>query len=111
VGGLVSYIAAAAFLMLTFLRPGQLADILSVRGSTGGWFLLSTFAVFLAQFFRYLALGYAPVVLVEPLTRLSGLFTLLFSFFMNRRVESFAPRVIAGIVMAVGGSMLMAIPW
>ncbi len=60
-----------------------------------------------AQLFRYSALGYSPVSLVEPVMSTSVIFVLVFSFFINRQMEIFSTRVIAGILLAAGGASLM----
>ena len=104
-GGLVSYVAAAAVLLLSLARPGRAGDVKSMGRGAAGWFLLAGGTVFLAQFFRYLALAVAPVVVVTPLTQTTSLFTLVFSWLMNRRLESFAPNVILGVILTFLGAI------
>ena len=108
-GGLASYIAAAAVLMVTLLVPGKLMKVAAERKTAGPWFYANTVASFFAQMFRYMALGIAPVTIVAPLARTLALFTLAFSFLINRKLEYFGARVIIGILLSVVGSVILVL--
>ena len=64
---------------------------------------------FLANLFRFMALAIAPVSIVVPLLRISNVFSLFFSFLLNRSMESFDPRVILGIVVSGVGAALLVL--
>ena len=106
-GGLVSYAAAALVLIATFAIPGRLGSILQMPKVSLNWFLLAAFSISFAQMFRYVALSTAPVSVVASLGQLSPMFSLIFGFMLNREVESFAPRVLIGIVLSVAGSLIL----
>ncbi len=108
-GGLASYMAAAAVLMVTLLVPGKLMKVAAERKTAGPWFYANTVASFFAQMFRYVALGIAPVTVVAPLARTLALFTLAFSFLINRKLEYFGARVIIGILLSVAGSVVLVL--
>jgi len=108
-GGLASYLAATGVLMLSLVAPGKLAKLAGERKSAGPWFYANTVASFFAQMFRYAALAIAPVTIVAPLARTLALFTLAFSFLINRRLEYFGPRVIVGILLSVVGSVMLVL--
>lgn len=108
-GGLVSYVAATGVLLLTFLLPGRAATVRGMGRGAAVWFFLAGFTVFLAQFFRYLALAIAPVVVVTPLIQTSSVFTLVFSWLVNRRLETFGPRVVVGVVLSVLGAIAVVL--
>ena len=108
-GGLASYLAAAVVLMITLVVPGKLVKLAGERKSAGPWFYANTVASFFAQMFRYAALAIAPVTIVAPLARTLALFTLAFSFLINRRLEYFGPRVIIGIFLSVVGSVMLVL--
>lgn len=108
-GGLISYAAAAAVLILSLVLPGRLANLQAMSRTSMRWFLQASVSGFLAQMFWYLALGIIPVTVAAPLQRTTALFILLFSFLVNRKIESFGPRVIAGIVLSVVGSLALAL--
>ena len=108
-GGLASYLAAALVLMITLVVPGKLVKLAGERKSAGPWFYANTVASFFAQMFRYAALAIAPVTIVAPLARTLALFTLAFSFLINRRLEYFGPRVIIGILLSVVGSVMLVL--
>jgi len=108
-GGLASYMAAAAVLMVTLLVPGKLMKVAAERKTAGPWFYANTVASFFAQMFRYVALSIAPVTVVAPLARTLALFTLAFSFLINRKLEYFGARVIIGILLSVAGSVVLVL--
>ncbi len=108
-GGLVTYVATAAVLLLTFAIPGPVASTLKMDRTGGWWFLFSAVNSFSANIFRFMALAIAPVTLVMPLLRVGAIFGLGFAFVLNRSLESFAPRVIAGILISIAGAVLLAV--
>jgi drug/metabolite transporter (DMT)-like permease len=57
--------------------------------------------------FRFFALHYSPVSIVQPLIATIVIFVLLFSWIINRRIDVFNWRVIAGIVMVLAGVFLI----
>lgn len=105
-GALVSYASASALLLLTFALPGRWASLQQI-GKAGWWFALAGLTVFFAQMFRYVALDLAPVTVVSPLQQTGALFTVFLSFLVNRHLESFGPRVLVAIALAVSGSVLV----
>ena len=107
--GMVSYTAAASVLVLSFVLPGRLASLHKMNGAAVKWFLLAGAGACAAQMFWYLALGIIPVTVAAPLQYTTPVFTFLFSFLLNRRIESFGRRVIAAIALSVVGSMVLAL--
>jgi drug/metabolite transporter (DMT)-like permease len=105
--GLITYIASAVALLLFLLVPGQATSLAHMNRTGLRWFLLTSVFSFSANLFRVLSLSLAPVAIVMPLTRLSGVFTVLFNLVLNRSTESFEPRVIGGIVLSVAGAILL----
>ena len=71
--------------------------------------ILSYAAVFLVigHLFRFSALQNSPVSVVQPLVATIVIFTLLFSWIVNRRIDVFNWRVVAGIVMVLAGVFLI----
>jgi len=67
--------------------------------------ILSISAVILVagHLFRFAALQYSPVSIVQPIIATIVIFVLLFSWIANRRIDVFNWRVIAGIVMVLLG--------
>lgn len=108
-GGLVSYTAAALVLVVTLALPSRRGLIRSMNFSTVRLFLGAGTLVFLAQMFRFMALGVAPVSLVAPLMQTAAIFTLLLSWLVNRHLEAINFRVIGGIGLSVAGAVLLAV--
>ena len=109
IGGLVSYAAASAVLALTLVLPGQIAGAVSMDRSTRMWFVVAGTSSFVANVFRYMALGVAPVSLVIPLMRTAVVFSLAFNWVVNRQIESYEPRVLAGIGVSLVGATLLVV--
>jgi drug/metabolite transporter (DMT)-like permease len=108
-GGLVAYSAAAGVLLLTLVHPARRGLITAMRPSTVRLFLGAGTFVFLAQMFRFMALSVAPVAVVTPLQRTGAVFTLIFSWTLNRHLEVINLRVVAGILLSVTGAVLLAV--
>ena len=107
-GGFVSYLAATVVLLFTLTIPGRWAYMRTMKREHARWFLGSGTFVFLAQMFRYLALGVETVMVVSALGQLNGIFTLLFSVTMNRHLENFRRETIIAVVLSVIGGIALA---
>jgi drug/metabolite transporter (DMT)-like permease len=107
-GGLVIYGAAAITLLAWVAIAGRFHE-LHEASPARRWFLLAAFIGFLAQMSRYVALALAPVYVVVPLMRTVPLFVLVFSFFINRRLEVFSPKIVMGVLVAVLGLIILAL--
>ena len=108
-GGLIAYSTAATLLLLSLGLPGRLASMRSTQGTAVRWFMLGGVTIFMAQMLWFLALGAVPVTVVAPIMRTAALYTVFFSFLINRRLESFGPRVMLGVFLAVAGSVMVAL--
>ena len=108
-GCLISYISASSVILFALIIPGRLEILRTMKPVAMGWFLLATVAVFFAQMFRYIALSIAPVTIVGPLQRTSGIFAIVFAYFINRNAESFSLRVMLGVFLAIIGSIILII--
>jgi len=106
-GGLVAYLAATAVMALVLAWPGGLRHALAVNRESAKWFTLSGFLVFLSQMFLYMAMSVAPVTVVSPINRLSILFRLYFSRWLNPQHEVFGSSVIAGTVVSLLGALAL----
>jgi uncharacterized membrane protein len=108
-GGLVAYIAATAVMALLLAWPGRLRHALAVDRESAKWFTLSGVLVFLSQMFLYMAMSVAPVTVVSPINRLSILFRLYFSRWLNPEHEVFGGSVIAGTVVSLAGALALSL--
>jgi drug/metabolite transporter (DMT)-like permease len=108
-GGLIAYSAAAAVLVATLVHPARRGLISAMHPSTVRLFLSAGTFVFLAQMFRFMALAVAPVAVVTPLMRTGAVFTLIFSWTLNRHLEVINRRVVAGILLSVTGAVILAV--
>lgn len=107
-GGTIAYATAAVVLLVPLAIPGQAKGALRLDKDVRWWFILGAVGSFLANVFRFSALALAPVSVVIPLMRTSFVFQIGFNYLINRSIESFEPRVIAGIVISLAGAILIA---
>ena len=107
--GLVSYTAATLFFLLFLIPKGRLVHILSVDRRALPWFINSGFFAFLAQMFRYLALSIAPVTVVTPIQRLTGVFRMIFSSIINPGHEVLNGRLVLGTLISIAGAVALTV--
>lgn len=106
-GALVSYLAAGAVVSLALVVPGRVSELRRMQWRTARMFFAASGAVAAAQAFRFGALARAPVVVVLPLERLEPIFVVILSYIVNRRLEFFSGRLVAGVVLSVAGAVLL----
>ena len=108
-GGVVAYGAAVAVVAMVICLPSQLRQVSRIRAGSSKWFVYSGIGVSLSQVFRFLALGLAPVTVVQPLQSLSLVFRMIFGYFINREHERFDAYVIVGIALSFAGAMALSV--
>ncbi len=99
----------ACAIMLALAGRGAAADM--ARTSRAGWALAGAAGAIsaAAAICYYVALDFAPVVLVSPVSGTAPLFAMLFAIVFLKRVESVTPRMIAGCALVVAGVALIAV--
>ncbi len=107
-GGLISY-TAAAVVIVALILPTKLGHVLAMDRTVAKWFTLSGVAVSVAQMFRYLAFAIAPVTIVAPIIRLSIVFRVIWSYFINREYETFESHVLIGIAISFIGVVALTV--
>lgn len=102
----ISYMAAFLLWTILLLQKEQRDQLFQLPRSS--LFILSMAAILglVGQLLRYAALNYSPVSVVQPLIGTVVLFTLFFSFLLNRSIDVFNWRVFLGIVVVVTGTFL-----
>ena len=104
----VMYLAAFVIILIILLFRGQQRyNVIRQDGRT--FLILSSASIFLVigHLFRFSALQRIPVSIAQPLIATIVIFTLLFSWMVNRRIDVFNWRVVAGIVMVLAGVFLI----
>lgn len=105
----ISFFAAFLLWSALLLRKNQRDQILNLPRPS---LLLLSIAGVLAlggQLLRYAAISYSPVSVVQPLVSTVVLFTLFFSFLVNRKIDVFNWKVITGIILVVAGVCLLSL--
>ena len=104
----VMYLAAfVVILVIMAFSPKQRQAVVKQNRAT--FLLLSAGAVFLVvgHLFRFTALMYSPVSVVQPLVATIVIFVLIFSWIINRKIDVFNWRVMAGIAMVLAGVFMI----
>lgn len=108
-GGLVSYVAATVVVAICLMLPRNFRQLSTISRESLPWFTIAAVAVWASQFFRYLALGIAPVTVVQPIQSLSLIFRMIFGYFINREHEVLDRYVIGGIILSFTGALALSI--
>ncbi len=107
VGATISLLSGTLGLSVIGLR--NLGSNLRREKKSVGLLLISGIFAGLGIMAHFFALSMAPVILVSPLTAISPLFVLLWSYFFLGRLEKITPRVVLGTVFVVVGVALVTI--
>lgn len=107
IGTFVAYVGASAVLMASLALPNQRQLIGTMNMRYFRLFGGAGISVFLAQLFRFFALSLADVTVVNPLQRMTAVFTLVLTYFVNRSLERLDWRVVAGVLVSFVGSALI----
>jgi len=110
-GSFIAYLAASIFISPSvWLRREYRREMLSVDGRSLRLALLSGLTLNVGQMLRYLALAFTSVIVFSFMVQTIPLWTLLFSFIFNRKLESFSRWVLLGNALMVTGIILVLIP-
>ena len=109
VGTFIAYVGASAALLATLALPAQRHLIRAVNFRSMRLFGGAGFSVFMAQLLRFFALSIADVSIVNPLMRMIGVFTLILSYLVNRRLEHITLGVVLGVLVSFAGSALLVV--
>ena len=109
VGTFIAYVGASVVLMATLALPTQRHLMGTINFRYMRLFGGAGFAVFFAQLLRFFALSIADVSVVNPLMRMIGVFTLILSYFVNRRLERITLGVVLGVLVSFAGSAMLVV--
>ena len=109
VGTFIAYVGASAVLLATLALPAQRHLIGTINFRYMRLFGGAGFSVFMAQLLRFFALSLADVSIVNPLMRMIGVFTLILSYLVNRRLEHITLGVVLGVLVSFAGSALLVV--
>ncbi|MFC1860469.1 DMT family transporter [Chloroflexota bacterium] len=102
----ISYLASFIIVASFLLRRSYRQRILRLRSRSLIFLGLSSLFVSIAYIMKFFGLSYSPVSMVQPLANTNIFFILLFSFIVNRKIESFNWKIITGMVIVVVGGFL-----
>jgi drug/metabolite transporter (DMT)-like permease len=99
----ISYVSASSVVLVMLLNSQRRLQMKKTPRVAIIPMVVGGFFVSMAQLCRYLALDYTPASVVQTLNSTSTLFTIPFSLAVNRSIEIFTVRVIAGALIVVMG--------
>ena len=108
IGGFVAYLSAMIFLIfIVLLSRVSLKEVVSINVDGIKWFTITGILGSSAQLLRFIALGFLPISIVEPIHRSSIVFRVLFGYLINRKHEIINIRVLSGIALSLVGVYLL----
>jgi drug/metabolite transporter (DMT)-like permease len=108
-GGVVSYGAATAAMLIFLVSPRLRRNLRGVHRESLRWFIYSGVFVAIAQGLFYSALAIAPIMLVAPLMQLSLIFRFGFANTLTPHHELFGWHVAIGSALSILGACLVSI--
>ena len=107
IAAFISYIAAFLVIASFLFRKGHRHQLGQLDRFSLVPLVLAGIFVSTAQLFRYTALDRTSVSIAVPLIETSGIFIILFSFLINRKLEAFNWKILLGTVITVAGAFLI----
>jgi uncharacterized membrane protein len=108
-GGFVAYLAASVTVALVLVLPGRWTELRKIDRENGWWFLVSGVMVCVSQVARIMAFAVAPVSVVSPIARLSLVFRIYVSRWLNPKHEVFGPGVVWGTIVSLLGAVMLSV--
>ena len=108
-GGVISYGAATAAMLVFLVSPTLRKNLRGVHRESLRWFIYSGVFVAIAQGLFYSALAIAPIMLVVPLMQLSLIFRFGFANTLTPHHELFGWHVVIGAALSILGACLVSI--
>ncbi len=109
IGTFVAYVGASVVLLVSLALPAQRHLIGAINFRYMRLFGSAGLSVFMAQLLRFFALALADVTIVDPLMRTVGVFTLILSYLVNRRLELITLGVVLSVLVSFAGSAMLVI--
>ena len=109
IGTFVAYFGASAVLLASLALPAQRHLVGAINFRYMRLFGSAGLSVFMAQLLRFFSLALADVTIVDPLMRTVGVFTLVLSYLVNRRLEQITLGVVLGVLVSFVGSALLVV--
>ena len=104
VGAFIAYFSATILIFLIIIiSKKSFREIYNYQKEGVSWFLLAGIFSLFAHLLRYMALGIAPISIVEPIQKTTIIFRVIFSWFINKKHEIINFKVLFGIFLSIVG--------
>ena len=108
-GAAVAHAAAAGVMLATLALPRSRRGLGDLSSNSLYMFAMVSATMITAQVFRFAAFERAPVSVVSALVETLAFFGLGFAYLINRDRELFSPQVVAGVVLAALGAIVLTV--
>lgn len=109
VGSFISYCSAFVIILAFLFGKGLREKLAQLNRPAIAPIIITGVLISAANIFKYIALSLIPVSLVMPIVATTVIYLIVFAYLMNRKVEVFTPKVIAGILLAAAGTIIIAL--
>ena len=108
VGAFVAYFFATILIFIViFLSKKSFREVYALNNKGVFWFVVAGVFSSFAHLLRYMALGVAPISIVEPIQKTTVIFRVIFSWLMNRQHEIINFKVLFGIFLSIIGAYIV----
>ena len=109
VGSLIAYCSALIVILAFLFGKGPREKVAQLNRPAIAPIIITGVLISSGNIFKYIALSLIPVSLVVPIVATTIIYVYVFAFLMNRKVEVFTTKVIAGILLAAAGTVIIAL--
>ena len=109
VGTFISYCSAFIIILAFLFGKGHRENLAQLNRPALTPIIIAGVLISAANIFKYIALSLIPVSLVMPIAATHIIYLIVFAYLMNRKVEVFTTKVIAGILLAAAGTVIIAL--
>lgn len=102
-GSLVSHLAAGLVVAIVLVNTRYRSHLVNLKKDALTPMLYGGTALAVGQVLRYIALGLVPINVVIPLTTVDTISVPVLSYFINRKIEVFSPKVLGGTFAIMAG--------
>jgi drug/metabolite transporter, DME family len=103
----VTVTSVTLILFVLFLLATRRTEKLRMEGESFLFFFVAALVAITAQVSNFVAVGGADLSVIIPLLNTTPLFTVLFSSFFLRGMETITPRIIFGAILMVAGVVII----
>jgi drug/metabolite transporter (DMT)-like permease len=103
----ISYGVALLIMIAPRLRAHERQKLIELFRKAAVPMSIGAVSIAIAHLLRYISLDYIPVSIVLPINSVGSLFTIFLSYAINRKIEIFTWKIVAGAIFIVVGVFII----